>query len=107
MRDAIADVYDTSMDYVSNDFIKEHLEEIEKIAKGDETAIEGLRAALAQEIVANITLENDIGNREEILANFQSLRAQIEGQLSNLQIVCPNCHALQPNNSGRNIGAYN
>lgn len=89
MRDAIADVYDTSMDYVSNDFIKEHLEEIEKIAKGDEAAIEGLRAALAQEIVANITLENDISNREEILANFQNLRAQIEGQLSNLQIGSP------------------
>jgi len=26
--------------------------------------------------------------------------------LDNLQVICPNCHALQPNNSGSNVGAY-
>lgn len=89
MRDALADVYDTSMDYVSNDFVKEHLAEIKKIAEGDEKAIEGLRSALSQEIVANILIENKIDNREEILANFQSLRSQIESQLTGLEIGAP------------------
>ena len=27
--------------------------------------------------------------------------------LENLQMLCPNCHALQDGNSGANIGAYN
>ena len=26
--------------------------------------------------------------------------------LENLQILCPNCHAIQPGNSGSNIGKY-
>lgn len=26
--------------------------------------------------------------------------------LSNLQILCPNCHSIQDNNSGKNIGRY-
>lgn len=89
MRDAIADVYDTSMDYVSNDFIKEHLEEIKKIAEGDEAAIEGLRAALAEEIFVNITAESELKDgvtREEILNTFRSLRSQIEAEMSGLTI---------------------
>lgn len=89
MRDALADVYDTSMDYISNDFIAEHLFEIEKIATGDEKAIEGLRDALSQEIVANIIVENNIENKDAILAEFQDLRSQIEGQLSSLEIGAP------------------
>jgi hypothetical protein len=27
-------------------------------------------------------------------------------QLDNLAIICPNCHALQPNNAGKNINSY-
>lgn len=26
--------------------------------------------------------------------------------LNNVRIICPNCHALQPTNSGKNIGKY-
>ena len=89
MRSAIADVYDVSMDYVSNDFITEHLSEIQDIAKGDEKAIESLRSALAEEVFVNIVLRNDIENVDGILSNFRSLRSQIEGQLSNLQIGAP------------------
>ena len=25
----------------------------------------------------------------------------------NLRIICPNCHAIQPTNSGKNVGKYN
>jgi len=28
-------------------------------------------------------------------------------ELSNLEIVCPNCHSIQEGNSGANIGRYN
>lgn len=29
-----------------------------------------------------------------------------DNNLDNLQILCPNCHAIQPGNSGSNIGNY-
>lgn len=29
-----------------------------------------------------------------------------DNSLDNLQILCPNCHAIQPGNSGANIGKY-
>ena len=30
-----------------------------------------------------------------------------DNSLENLQILCPNCHAIQEGNSGKNIGNYN
>ena len=32
---------------------------------------------------------------------------RFDNNFDNLQILCPNCHAVQPNNSGANIGEYN
>lgn len=29
-----------------------------------------------------------------------------DNRLENLQILCPNCHAIQPGNAGANIGKY-
>lgn len=29
-----------------------------------------------------------------------------DNRLENLMILCPNCHAIQPGNSGKNVGAY-
>lgn len=31
---------------------------------------------------------------------------KFNNHFENLQILCPNCHAIQPNNSAKNIGAY-
>jgi len=31
---------------------------------------------------------------------------RFDNRLENLTIVCPNCHALTPTNSGKNIGSY-
>ena len=31
---------------------------------------------------------------------------KFNNELSNLQILCPNCHALQDGNSGANVGRY-
>ena len=30
-----------------------------------------------------------------------------DNRLENLQILCPNCHAIQPGNAGANIGKHN
>lgn len=59
-RDALADLLDTSSDFVSSDFVKDHLDEIGKAATGSETAIDNLKAALADDIIANIIIDNDI-----------------------------------------------
>lgn len=87
MRDAIADVYDVSMDYISNDFITEHLEEIKKIATGSEEAIESLRQELGEEIFVNIVTtnehEDDLNN---LLGTFKDVRSQIEAEMSDIKI---------------------
>lgn len=88
MRDAIADVYDVSMDYISNDFINEHLKEIEQIANGSEEAIESLRHAVGEEIIVNILLQNEVD--ETMLENFKnqfiSIREQIETAMSGIKV---------------------
>ena len=86
IKDALADVYDTEMDYISHSFIKEHLDEIQKIATGDEQAIEDLRDALSEDILGNILIENKKSNQDEILNTFKSLREQIQEQMSGIAI---------------------
>ena len=86
IKDALADVYDTEMDYISHSFIKEHLDEIQKIATGDEQAIEDLRDALSEDILGNILIENNKSNQDEILNTFKSLREQIQEQMSGIAI---------------------
>ena len=86
IKDALADVYDTEMDYISHSFIKEHLDEIQKIATGDEQAIEDLRDALSEDILGNILIENKISNQDEVLNTFKSLREQIQEQMSGIAI---------------------
>ena len=87
IKNALADVYDTEADYISHSFIKNHLSEIEEIAKGSETAIEGLKDSLSEEIVANIIVENKLGdNKDSLLAEFVSLREQAQAAMSGLVI---------------------
>ena len=53
---AVSNLLDVSEDYVSDDFIVEHLDDIEKAATGDAEAIDNLKAALAKDIIANIVI---------------------------------------------------
>lgn len=59
-KKAVGQLLDVSEEYVSEDFITKHLDKIQKAATGNAEAIDGLRAALAQDIIANIVLENGI-----------------------------------------------
>jgi hypothetical protein len=51
MKDAMSDLLGTSEEFISNDFLKEHLEDIEKAATGDAEAIDRLKIALAEDII--------------------------------------------------------
>lgn len=73
-KDAVADLLDVSSDFVSNDFILEHLDLIKEAAEGSEEAIDSLKAALADDIIANILLNNELSaSADEIMADYQWL----------------------------------
>lgn len=73
-KDAVADLLDVSSDFVSNDFILEHLDLIKEAATGSEEAIDDLKAALADNIIANILLNNELSDSaENIMADYQWL----------------------------------
>lgn len=91
MKEAIADVYDVSLDYVSNDFITDHLSEIEKVSQGSAEAIEGLRSELASEVFANIASINieagmSQGSKEALISEFTSLKTQLEEATKGLAV---------------------
>jgi hypothetical protein len=80
MRDALSDVLDVSEEYISADFMKEHLEDIELAAQGNADAIDRLKAALADQIILDIVgvdkfselpngLQTAITNMQDIIAN--------------------------------------
>lgn len=78
MKDAVSDVLDISSEFVSNDFITEHLSEIEKAAKGDAEAIDALRDALAEDFILNVIVDNDLeSQKDDILTGFAELQASI------------------------------
>ena len=73
-KNAVADLLDVSSDFVSNDFILEHLDLIKEAAEGSEEAIDSLKAALADDIIANILLNNELSDSaENIMADYQWL----------------------------------
>ena len=78
MKDAVSDVLDISSEFVSNDFITEHLNEIEKAAKGDAEAIDALRDALAEDFILKVIVDNDLeSQKDDILTSFAELQASI------------------------------
>ena len=79
-RNTIADLLDISVSYVSSDFIREHLDEITEAATGSEAAIDGLKAALSEDIIARIILENGID---------ETMQGQILSDIASLQAIIP------------------
>ncbi|MEE3324402.1 MAG: hypothetical protein VZR33_03630 [Methanosphaera sp.] len=80
-RETVADLLDISKDYVSEDFIKDHLDEIAEAATGSEDAIDGLKSSLAEDIIARIMVENGID---------ETAQAQVLSDVADLQAMIPN-----------------
>lgn len=78
-KKAVGELLDISSDFVSNDFVKEHLEDIEKAATGDADAIDNLKAALADNIIAKIILDNAdfITDTDAVMDAYNTLKASI------------------------------
>lgn len=60
LKDSVADLLDTESDYLSDEFILSHMEEIKAAAQGDEAALESLSESATIEILVNSNLD-DVG----------------------------------------------
>ena len=67
-KDAISDLLDIDKEFISNDFITDHMEDIAKAAKGDEDAIDRLRDASLESIMVNVSFAGDT----ELEAKFRN-----------------------------------
>lgn len=78
-REALADILDTSKDYISEDFVKEHMDEIGEAAKGNVEAIDELHNALAKQIVLDIAVDNglDTQTQNDLLNQINILQSQL------------------------------
>lgn len=79
-RSALSDVLDVGEEFISDDFVISHLDEIAKAAKGDEKAIDSLRSSMDEEIITRITLGQD----EEFTAQINSLDQKVKEACSKL-----------------------
>lgn len=79
-RSALSDVLDVEEDFISDDFVSSHLDQIAKAAEGDEEAIDSLRSSMDEEIIAKITLGQD----EEFTAQVEALDQKIKDACSEI-----------------------
>lgn len=77
LKEAVSDLTNVTTDYISNDFIVEHMDDIEAAATGDAAAIDRLKAALADDIVAKIIVDNQLTpeQQQSILTQWNSLQS--------------------------------
>lgn len=82
MQDALADILDTEEDFISETFVQDHLEDIQKAADGDADAIDRLHKALAVDMVAHIAVDNGLDETQ-----VQNLINQVQGlQIPNIEV---------------------
>lgn len=77
MRSAMAKLLDISEDYVSSNFLTSNLEDIGKAAEGDAEAIDRLRQALSQDVVANLVLKDE-KFREQLTSTVTDLQSALD-----------------------------
>lgn len=82
-QEALADVLDVEEQFISDDFVTEHLEEIGKAATGDAAAIDSLRAALAEQIVLDIA---GVDKLSELPTTLQDALKQMETAVANANL---------------------
>jgi hypothetical protein len=76
MKDAMSDLLGTSEEFIDDDFLVEHLDDIEKAAEGDADAIDRLKIALAEDIICQIMA---VDNFEDVKSDVADLHNQIVG----------------------------
>lgn len=81
IRDSVEDLFGKQ---ISDDFITEHLEDIEKLAKGDLTVFDELAKAATEDIIVDIA---GVTDAEQLSGEFANLNSMIQNtDLENLEI---------------------
>ena len=80
---AMSDVLGTSEDFIEDDFLAQHLEEIKKAAEGDAEAIDALKVLLAEDILCNIMV---VDNFEDLNTDIQNFHNQILNMDSTMEV---------------------
>lgn len=77
-KEAMSKLLDIDEEFLSNDFITDNLDDIEKAADGNEEAIDRLREAALDDIVINITAQNDL-SEGWLAAEVDNLQSILNG----------------------------
>jgi hypothetical protein len=86
--------YKTAAEYIMGTYIKSSILKEKLIRDGiKENKCEICGTSIWLNIVLPLELHHKDGDH-------------YNNELDNLQILCPNCHSIQPGNSGSNIGKY-
>ena len=84
MQNAVADLLDTEEDYVSDDFLQKHFDDIEKAADGDAEAIDRLKYALAEDIVMKVAINNDVAAEKQ--AEIKTWMQELQNMSQTIEI---------------------
>lgn len=85
IKDAVADVLDVDTSTLSDDFIVNNLEEIEKAATGDEQAIDSLMSKLDEEIILKITT----GKSDDFINGVTEAENTLKSELDRINTEIP------------------
>ena len=77
IKDAMSKLLDINEDYISNNFITNNLEEIQKAAEGDAEAIDNLHRILAKDVVMNLQLDDE-NMRNQLASAVDSWQAELD-----------------------------
>lgn len=73
-KEALADLLDTDEEFISNDFVRDHLNEITQAAKGSEKAIDSLREASVKDLVMHFELDETKISNDELYSRVQGIQ---------------------------------
>ena len=76
-KEAMANLLDISKDFIDTEFIKDNMEDIKLAAEGDADAIDRLKAALVDPIVAKIAIDNNI-NEADLMDDVNDLQSKLD-----------------------------
>lgn len=82
-KEALSDTFGVAEEFISEDFIKEHLEEIKGIAEGNVEIIEELRKSLSTEILINIS---GVDQFEELNSEIQQFHQKLLNEDLTLEV---------------------
>ena len=83
IKKALSDVLDVESDFISSDFVTDHLDDIEKAATGDAAAIDRLRDALSKQLILDIA---GVDKFEDLPSDLQSSLNKMQGLIDNTHL---------------------